>query len=88
MPGVEVLSEKERDVCSSHRFVPAHWLLLKETLMREVARHGPLSRSDAKSLFRLEPARATKLHDLAISQGWVPAKGNAAAVDAKRDEDA
>jgi hypothetical protein len=79
MPGVTELSEREREVCSQHRFVPAHWLLLKETLMREVARSGPVSRNDAKMLFRLEPARATKLHDLAVSLGWIPAKGPAVA---------
>jgi hypothetical protein len=62
-------------VCAAQRFVPAHWLLLKETLMREVARAGPLSRNDVKVMFRLEPARAAKLHDLAVAQGWIPAKG-------------
>lgn len=93
MPGVEALSEREAEVCCQHRFVPAHWLLLKETLMREVARSGPLSRNDAKTLFRLEPARATKLHDLAVSLGWVPAKGSATAAPSaagtaiKTDED-
>jgi hypothetical protein len=40
--------------------------------MREDARRGgTLTRSIARNLFRLEPARATRLFDLALSQGWV-----------------
>jgi hypothetical protein len=40
--------------------------------MREDARRGgTLTRSIARNLFRLEPARATRLFDLAVSQGWV-----------------
>jgi hypothetical protein len=68
--------------CAAHRFVPAHWLLLKETLLREVARSGPLSRNEVKSMFRLEPARAVKLYDLAVAQGWIPTKGVGAAAAA------
>ena len=86
MPGVESLSEKEQDVCSAYRFVPAHWMLLKETLMREVARQGPLSRGDVRSMFRLEAARATKLFDVAVAEGVVPLKG-APAADVKREDE-
>lgn len=40
--------------------------------MREDARRGgTLTRSVARNLFRLEPARATRLFDLGVSQGWV-----------------
>lgn len=40
--------------------------------MREDAcRGGTLTRSIARNLFRLEPSRATRLFDLAASQGWV-----------------
>ena len=42
--------------------------------MREDARRdGTLTRSIARNLFRLEPARATRLFDLGVSQGWVGA---------------
>ena len=48
--------------------------------MREVARSGAVSRNDVRAMFRLEQARAVKLYDLAVAQGWIPAKGAAAAL--------
>lgn len=51
--------------------------------MREDARRGgTLTRSIARNLFRLEPARATRLFDLAVSQGWVSRMGTGKATGA------
>lgn len=66
LPGVAALTARERDACSTHRFVPGHWMLLKETLLREDARAGgALSRTAARNLFRLEQNRALKVFDVA-----------------------
>lgn len=66
LPGVAALSAREREACSTLRFVPGHWTLLKETLLREDARAGgALSRTAARNLFRLEQGRALKVWDVA-----------------------
>jgi hypothetical protein len=53
-----------------------HWLLLKETLMREDERAGgKLTRNQVKNMFRLEAVRATRLFDLAVAQQWIGTKG-------------
>ena len=70
LPGVENLTGRERELCATQRLLPAHFLLLKETLMREVELNGPLTRSEARTLFRLEPARAQRIHDLTVAAGW------------------
>lgn len=75
LPGAEVLTRRERELCTSHRLLPAHYLLLKETMLREVAAHGALSRSEARTMFRLEPARAQRIHELAVTAGWIAERG-------------
>eukprot|EP00892_Ulva_mutabilis_P005868 jgi/Ulvmu1/3653/UM017_0067.1 len=72
LPGAGVLTARERELCSTQRFVPGHWMLLKETLMREDARAGgTLGRAAARNLFRLEQGRATKLWDVAHEMNWI-----------------
>ena len=72
LPGADVLTAREREMCSSQRFVPGHWMLLKETLMREDARAGgSLGRTAARNVFRLEQGRATKLWDVAHEMHWI-----------------
>lgn len=62
---------QERDLCAHTRLLPAHYLALKASLMREEERNGRISRSDVRAMFRLESARALRIYDLCVSCGWL-----------------
>lgn len=62
---MEQLSAKERELCASCRFLPAHYLAMKESLMRDCQQNGFLSRQDARSFFRWGAGRGLQgLHSL------------------------
>lgn len=71
LPGWELLSSKECDLCSSCRFVPAHYLALKDRLLREEDKLGFFSRQDVKGFFRLETSKAHKVYDIMSTLGWI-----------------
>jgi transcriptional adapter 2-alpha len=50
LPGVESLSSKERELCTALRLLPAHYLVLKDHLMRQGEAHGYLSRQEVSKL--------------------------------------
>lgn len=45
LPGVELLTARERELCASARLLPVHYLSLKDVMMRE-AEEAPITRQD------------------------------------------
>ncbi|KAL3147326.1 hypothetical protein ABBQ32_002810 [Trebouxia sp. C0010 RCD-2024] len=72
LPGMAVLSAKERELCAQARLLPVHYLELKALMMREGQTKGYISRQEARSFFRLEPAKAVRVYELLLSSGWIP----------------
>lgn len=66
LPGIELLSARERELCASARLLPPQYLALKDMLLRDSAQHGGISRADAKNFFRLEPSRALRIYELQV----------------------
>ncbi|KAG2435158.1 hypothetical protein HXX76_007242 [Chlamydomonas incerta] len=76
LPGVELLSSRERELCAAARLLPCHYLALKDMMLRDAEKNGAISRTEARSLFRLDPARSLRIYDLLVAAGWVtPAPG-------------
>ncbi|PNH00557.1 Transcriptional adapter ADA2a, partial [Tetrabaena socialis] len=76
LPGVELLSGRERELCADARLLPPHYLALKDMLLREGERGGGgITRQEARTFFRLEPARSLRVYDLLVSAGWVSGGG-------------
>ncbi|KAF5833437.1 hypothetical protein DUNSADRAFT_10263 [Dunaliella salina] len=73
MPGVELLGARERELCATSRLHPAHYLALKDMMLRDCARHGTISRQEARTFFRLDASRSLRLYDLWVQLGWVSA---------------
>lgn len=59
--------------------LPAHYLVVKAAMLREAARRGHLPRTEARTMFRLEPNRALRVYDLLTACGWLQSGGAAAA---------
>lgn len=51
--GYELLSEKERELCSSLRLFPQQYLVIKDTLIRESIRQGVLKKATARQLIKI-----------------------------------
>jgi transcriptional adapter 2-alpha len=91
LPGAELLSGRERELCSTQRLVPVHYLALKEALLRQHARDGTLRRADARAMFRLDAHRVGAVFDLLLACGWITGdapRGARASLEQPPDEPA
>ncbi len=55
LPGTEHLCAKERELCAAARILPAHYLSLKDVMMRDAEAHGFISRQDVSRWSRFLP---------------------------------
>jgi len=51
---------QERELCAQARLLPVHYLEVKALMMREGQTKGYISRQEARTFFRLEPAKAVR----------------------------
>lgn len=75
--GIELLSEKEKNICSILRLYPRLYLNIKDTLIREYLRTGGLKRAQARAAVKIDVNKTSRLYDFFISAGWIkpPASG-------------
>lgn len=75
--GIELLSDKERHICSVLRLYPRLYLNIKDTLIREYLRTGGLKRAQARAAVKIDVNKTSRLYDFFISAGWIkpPASG-------------
>eukprot|EP01018_Ginkgo_biloba_P003732 Gb_13536 [translate_table: standard] len=71
LPGAELLTETEQDLCIQNRLHPAHYLKMKEVLMLESLKGSPVKRSDAYRYFKVDPSKVDKVYDLLARMGWI-----------------
>ena len=71
LPGIELLSKREREVCTNCRLLPVHYLSIKEALMRASAEGETLKRADVRHMFRVEPVKAIRVYELLLQNGWI-----------------
>jgi len=74
-PGLDLLSGKERELCTRARLYPNQYLLVKERLIHEALRQGGLlHRTQARKLVELDPAKTTKIFEFLEASGWINSK--------------
>jgi transcriptional adapter 2-alpha len=75
--GVDMLSEKEREICSILRLYPRLYITIKDTLIKESLRLGGLKRAQARASVKIDVNKTSKLYDFFITAGWIkpPASG-------------
>eukprot|EP01025_Chloroclados_australasicus_P037895 TRINITY_DN38769_c0_g1_i17.p1 TRINITY_DN38769_c0_g1~~TRINITY_DN38769_c0_g1_i17.p1 ORF type:complete len:480 (-),score=41.46 TRINITY_DN38769_c0_g1_i17:285-1724(-) len=66
-PCVDKLFEDEVQLCVEMRLLPAFYLALKDSLLRECQRNGLMSRQEIKRYFRMDPSKCLKIHDVMTS---------------------
>lgn len=71
--GIEMLTEKERELCSILRLYPRVYLHIKDTLIKEYLQHGGLKRAQARSIVKIDVNKTSRLYDFFVSAGWIKA---------------
>jgi transcriptional adapter 2-alpha len=71
LPGVDLLSKREKDLCVNSRLLPVHYLAIKERLMRLSADGTILKRSEVRHAFQIEPVKAIRIFELLLANGWI-----------------
>ena len=72
-PQADKLTEMELELCSTLRLLPAHYLVIRDTIVRESIRLGYLSAVDANALLNIDIRKTGRLYDFFVSAGWVTA---------------
>jgi transcriptional adapter 2-alpha len=52
-PQIELLSEREKELCATLRLLPEQYIIIKETLLREYMKHGELKKSQARQMIKI-----------------------------------
>ena len=72
LPGTELLSSREAELCTVCRMLPVHFIAVKEALMRRCLADGALGRSTAQTLFKqVDGGKLMRIYDLLLAQGCV-----------------
>jgi len=71
-PGAELLSTREKDLCSSLRLFPQQYMVIKETLFRESLRSGgSLKKAIARQLIKIDVNKTSRIFDFFEQSGWI-----------------
>jgi len=71
LPGTELLSPREQELCAVCRMLPVHYLAVKEALMRKSLKEGHVLRQDARAMFQVDGAKMMRIYDLMLSCSWL-----------------
>ncbi|KAJ3409087.1 Transcriptional adapter ada2 [Chytriomyces hyalinus] len=69
--GVELLLPNEQQLCSNLRILPRAYQVIKETILREYAMKGGLTRKEARMLIKIDVNKTQQIYDLFVVNGWI-----------------
>ncbi|KAK5665725.1 Transcriptional adapter ada2, variant 2 [Batrachochytrium dendrobatidis] len=69
--GVELLTEKECQLCSSLRLFPRAYLAIKDIIIKENLAHGFIKRRHVRSLVKIDVNKTSKIFDFFLEMGWI-----------------
>ncbi|XWS34334.1 hypothetical protein CRYUN_Cryun21dG0030700 [Craigia yunnanensis] len=67
--GADLLSDTEKQLCSEIRVLPSHYLSMLQTLSMEIMKGNISKKSDAHSLFKVEPSKVDRVYDMLVKKG-------------------
>ena len=69
---LQLLSEEEKDLCSTLRIMPKPFLALKETLLRAALNNGgALKKKTAKEICKIDTNKSAQLFEYLVHSGWI-----------------
>ncbi|WFD44851.1 Transcriptional adapter ada2 [Malassezia psittaci] len=73
-PGIQLLSQKEQQLCSQLHILPEPFLVLKASLLTySYAHHKALTLAHCQALCDIAPRKLSRLYDFFVQQGYVHA---------------
>ncbi|KAL3614932.1 hypothetical protein CASFOL_040593 [Castilleja foliolosa] len=70
--GVSLLSESEKQLCREIKLIPQQYLKIQEDMTTHVMTGNITKKSDAYSMFQIEPTKIDKIYDMLTRKGIVP----------------
>ncbi|XP_050381355.1 transcriptional adapter ADA2-like isoform X2 [Argentina anserina] len=67
--GADLLSETEKRLCCELRILPSHYLRMLQTISTEILSGNVKKKSDAHSLFKVDPNKVDRVYDMVIRKG-------------------
>ncbi|ONI18135.1 hypothetical protein PRUPE_3G198800 [Prunus persica] len=67
--GADLLSETEQRLCSEMRILPSHYLNMLQIISTEIENGNVKKKSDAHSLFKVEPSKVDRVYDMLVKKG-------------------
>ncbi|GKV20822.1 hypothetical protein SLEP1_g30885 [Rubroshorea leprosula] len=67
--GADLLSETEKQLCGELRILPSHYLRMLQILSMEILKGNISKKSDAHSLFKVEPSKVDRVYDMLVQKG-------------------
>jgi len=71
IPGMELLSNNELKICSSLNLLPHHYLLIKESILREYVTTGKVDLERAKTIIKLDGESVKQIVEFFEHCGWI-----------------
>jgi transcriptional adapter 2-alpha len=60
---------QEKQLCGEIRILPSHYLNMLEVISVEILKGNVTKKSDAYSLFKVEPSKVDKVYDMLVKKG-------------------
>ncbi|XP_041024657.1 transcriptional adapter ADA2-like isoform X2 [Juglans microcarpa x Juglans regia] len=67
--GADLLSETEKRLCGEIRILPSHYLNMLQIISLEIMKGNVTKKSDAHSLFKVEPSKVDVVYDMLVQKG-------------------
>ncbi|TPX37339.1 hypothetical protein SeMB42_g06928 [Synchytrium endobioticum] len=71
LDGYSLLTAEELHTCATLRFLPAHYLFIKRTLLAAVQERW-FRKVDVQGWFRMDVNKSAKVYDWYVALGWLP----------------
>jgi transcriptional adapter 2-alpha len=73
-PGVDLLHDEEKEICTVHRILPDVYLRCKNAMITENKKSGSLRLMDARKLCRIDVNKTRKIYNYLISKNLIHLK--------------
>lgn len=60
---------QEKQLCREIRIIPSHYLKMLQTIATEVWNGNVTKKTDAHSLFMVDPSKVDKVYDMVVEKG-------------------
>ncbi|ORZ23123.1 hypothetical protein BCR42DRAFT_404029 [Absidia repens] len=71
--GYHLLTKDEQEMCSTLYMMPRPYLVIKDLILKAYAKQGFLKRKQLKELVRIDTAKANRIFDFFVENGWIKA---------------